>query len=48
MLDADGVPRVMDLKEALQAFLDHRREVLLRRSTFRLAEIERRMEILDG
>ncbi len=30
VLDAHGVPRVMNLKEALQAFLDHRREVLLR------------------
>jgi topoisomerase-4 subunit A len=38
----------MDLREALQAFLDHRQEVLVRRSTFRLAEIERRLEILDG
>jgi topoisomerase IV subunit A len=38
----------MDLREALQAWLDHRREVLVRRSTFRLAEIERRLEILDG
>ena len=36
VLDAQGVPRVMDLKEALQAFLDHRREVLQRRSQFRL------------
>ena len=48
VLDKDNTPRVMDLREALQAFLDHRREVLVRRSTFRLAEIERRLEILDG
>src|ERR1700716_2550793 len=46
--DKDNTPRVMDLREALQAFLDHRREVLVRRSTFRLAAIERRLEILDG
>jgi len=32
VLDASGVPRVMNLKEALQAFLDHRRIVLQRRS----------------
>jgi topoisomerase-4 subunit A len=38
----------MNLREALQAFLDHRRDVLVRRSTHRLAEIERRLEILDG
>src|SRR4051812_38794953 len=48
VLDRTNTPRVMDLREALQAFLDHRREVLIRRSTFRLAEIDRRLEILDG
>src|SRR5579883_1717059 len=48
VLDAAGVPRVMDLKEALQAFLDHRRVVLQRRTRFRLAEIARRSEILRG
>jgi topoisomerase-4 subunit A len=48
VLDKNNVPQVMDLREALQAYLDHRRDVLVRRSTFRLAEIERRLEILDG
>ena len=48
VLDKDNTPQVMDLRQALQAFLDHRREVLIRRSTFRLAEIERRLEILEG
>jgi len=48
VLDAQGVPRVMNLKEALQAFLDHRREVLQRRTRFRLEEIARRSEILRG
>jgi topoisomerase-4 subunit A len=48
VLDAAGVPRVMTLKEVLQAFLDHRREVLQRSTRFRLAEITRRMEILRG
>jgi len=48
VLDAQGVPRVMNLKEALQAFLDHRRVVLQRRTRFRLAEIARRSEILRG
>ncbi|MGO8918973.1 MAG: DNA topoisomerase IV subunit A [Stellaceae bacterium] len=48
VLDAAGVPRVMSLKEALQAFLDHRRVVLLRVTRFRLAEITRRSEILKG
>jgi len=48
VLDASQVPRVMSLKEALQAFLDHRRQVLQRRSRFRVAEIARRSEILRG
>jgi topoisomerase-4 subunit A len=48
VVDGTGVPRVMDLKEVLQAFLDHRREVLQRRNRHRLAAVARRMEILRG
>jgi topoisomerase-4 subunit A len=48
VLDPAGVPRVMNLKEALQAFLDHRRVVLQRRSRHRLAAVARRMEVLHG
>ncbi|MFZ5790468.1 MAG: DNA topoisomerase IV subunit A [Pseudomonadota bacterium] len=48
LLDAGHTPRVMSLPEVLHAFLDHRREVLLRRSRHRLAEIDRRLEVLDG
>jgi topoisomerase-4 subunit A len=48
VLDGGLVPRVMNLKEALRAFLDHRHEVLERRSRFRLAEIDRRLEVLEG
>ncbi len=48
VLDPLGVPRVMNLKEALQAFLDHRRVVLQRRSRHRLTAVARRMEILHG
>src|SRR5215471_18578700 len=48
VLDPVGVPRVMNLKEALQAFLDHRRIVLQRRSRHRLAAVGRRIEILRG
>jgi len=48
VLDGGLVPRVMGLKDALRAFLDHRHEVLERRSRHRKAEIERRLEILDG
>jgi len=48
VLDPFGVPRVMNLKETLQAFLDHRRVVLQRTSRHRLAAVARRMEILRG
>ena len=48
VLDPAGVPRVMNLKEVLREFLDHRRIVLQRRSRFRLAEVARRMEVLRG
>ena len=48
VLDAQNTPRVMSLREVLQAFLDHRHEVLKRRTKFRLANIERRLEVLDG
>ena len=45
----DGaVPRVISLGEAIGQWLDHRRDVLLRRSRHRLAEIEHRLELLAG
>ncbi len=48
VLDATRTPRVMALRDVLQAWLDHRHEVLIRRSRHRLAAIERRIEVLDG
>ena len=48
VLDARGAPRVMGLKQQLRAFLDHRRQVLVRRSRHRLAAIERRLHVLDA
>jgi len=48
VLDADRTPRVMGLKEVLRSWLDHRHVVLVRRSEHRLAQIARRLEILDG
>ncbi len=48
VLDANGVPKVMSLKEVLAAFLEHRQEVLIRRSNFRKDKIEHRMEVLNG
>ena len=45
----DGLtPKVCDLRELLRAFLDHRREVLLRRARFRLGKIDDRLEVLEG
>ena len=38
----------MGLKQVLRAFLEHRREVLLRRTAHRLAAIARRLDVLDG
>ncbi len=48
VLDGKGIPRVMNLRELLQSFLDHRHEVLQRRSKHRLDQIEARLEILAG
>lgn len=48
VLDGGLVPVVMGLKQALQAFLNHRLEVLERRSRHRLGEIDHRLEVLDG
>ncbi|WP_238928865.1 DNA topoisomerase IV subunit A [Alexandriicola marinus] len=45
----DGLtPKVCSLKEVLRAFLDHRRDVLLRRSVHRMEKIDHRLEVLEG
>ncbi|WP_137110158.1 DNA topoisomerase IV subunit A [Rhodobacter sp. SY28-1] len=45
----DGkVPKVCSLKEVLRAFLDHRRDVLRRRSLHRIEKIDARLEVLEG
>ncbi|MBU2941392.1 DNA topoisomerase IV subunit A [Shimia thalassica] len=45
----DGVtPKVCSMKEVLRAFLDFRREVLIRRSTHRMEKIDHRLEVLEG
>jgi topoisomerase-4 subunit A len=45
----DGLtPKVCSLKEVLRAFLDHRRDVLQRRSRHRLEKIDHRLEVLEG
>ncbi len=48
VLDGGTVPRVMTLKEVLQAWLNHRQDVLVRRSAHRLEKILHRIEVLDG
>ena len=45
----DGLtPKVCSMKEVLRAFLDHRQDVLLRRSRYRLGKIDHRLEVLEG
>ena len=45
----DGIsPKVSNLKELLKTFLDHRREILIRKSTHRLENIDKRLEIIEG
>ncbi len=48
VLNKDNVPGVMNLREALIAFLEHREDVLVRRTNFRLEKIEHRLEVLGG
>jgi len=48
VLDKGLVPKVMSLKEVLTAFVEHRHEVLERRSTHRLEKIKARLEVLEG
>ncbi|MFQ5533993.1 MAG: DNA topoisomerase IV subunit A [Sphingomonadales bacterium] len=48
VLDHGQTPRVMNLRDVLKAFLDHRVEVLTRHTRYRLGKIEERLEILAG
>jgi topoisomerase-4 subunit A len=48
VLDRERTPRVMSLKQALAAWVDHQFDVLVRRSNHRLAKIADRIELLDG
>ncbi|SNZ07330.1 DNA topoisomerase IV subunit A [Cohaesibacter gelatinilyticus] len=48
VLNSQNVPKVLSLREVMRQWLDHRREVLIRRSRYRLAKIEHRLEVLDG
>jgi topoisomerase IV subunit A len=48
VLSRGKVPNVLSLKQVLKEWLDHRRDVLIRRSKFRLGEIDKRLELLGG
>lgn len=44
----NGQPKVMDLKEQLQCFIEHRREIIIRRTTYELKKAKERAHILEG
>jgi DNA gyrase subunit A len=44
----DGRPKLLDLKEALKCFLEHRKEVVTRRTAYDLRKAEERLHILEG
>ena len=48
VLSNGKVPNVLSLRDVLKQWLEHRKDVLIRRSRHRLGEIERRLEILGG
>lgn len=48
VLSSNQIPMVMNLKQVLEAFLEHRIIVLKRRNQYRLDKIERRLHLLDG
>jgi topoisomerase-4 subunit A len=48
VLSAGQIPNVLSLRDVLRQWLEHRLEVLVRRSEFRLKKIEHRLEVLDG
>jgi len=48
VLNAENTPGVMDLREVLWAFLEHRMEVLERGSRHRVSQIQRRLEVLGA
>ncbi len=48
VLENGIVPRVMNIKEVLQCWMNHQQEVLVRRSQYRLAKVLHRLEVLEG
>jgi topoisomerase-4 subunit A len=48
VLENGTVPRVMNIKDVLQSWLDHQQQVLVRRSQHRLEKVLHRLEVLEG
>jgi topoisomerase-4 subunit A len=48
VLDNGVTPRVMNIKEVLQSWMNHQQEVLVRRSQYRLEKVLHRIEVLEG
>ncbi len=48
VVSSSHIPRVMNILEILQEFLDHRKNIITRRSLFTLNKINQRLEILEG
>ncbi len=48
VLSAGQIPNVLSLRDVLRQWLEHRVDVLVRRSQYRLRKIEHRLEVLDG
>ncbi len=48
VLSHGQIPNVLSIRDVLREWLDHRKEVLVRRSRYRLDKIEHRLEVLDG
>jgi DNA gyrase subunit A len=44
----NGRPQILDLKQVLEHFIDHRREIIIRRTTYELRKAEERAHILEG
>lgn len=48
VLENGYLPRVMNIKEVLSQWMEHRKDVLIRRANFRLGKVEARIEVLEG
>jgi len=48
VIDSNQTPRVMSLREVLHAYIDHRLDVLVRRTVFKLNKITVRLKVLEG